>query len=131
MAITKSPSVIVGAAGAPITQASSAAGSTYGSPSAGCQSSSQNISGAYEAGLQIRMTPGSGVTAGVTAQIDVGDANGNWTQLLSVTSGVTASANYDFYVKIPDEASYVRVTFFGNAGGSVGVQAELNQITGI
>ena len=130
MALTKTQAVIVGASGSPITQATSAAGSTYAAPSTGCQSTSQNISGAYEAGLQIRMTPGSGVTAGVTAQIDVGDANGNWTQLLSVASG-TSATGYDEYIKIPDEASYVRITFFGNAGGSVGVQATLNQITAI
>ena len=131
MAITKTQTVIVGTSGSPITQATSSAGSSYGSPSSGCQSASQNITGAYEAGLQLRMTPGSSVTTGCTAQVDVGDSDGNWTQLLSVASGLTSGTNYDSYIKIPDEASYVRVTFFGNAGGSVGVQAELNQITGI
>jgi hypothetical protein len=128
MAVAKSGAQIVGTAGGSVT---SSAGSTYSSPSTGCQSASQDLSATYEATIFGRMTPGASVTVGCTAQVDISTDGTNWRQFCTVASGLTNGSNYDFAVKLPDEVSRARVTFFGTAGGSVSCDAWLTAITAI
>lgn len=113
-----------------ITGQTSLAGSTYASPSTGCQSAAQNQSANYGCVWTGRMTPGSGVTTGAAANIDVSSDGTNW-RLFTVVSSGTAANNFDFAFEIPAPVLYTRITFFGNTGGSVTVSAELHALTAV
>lgn len=114
-----------------ISSQSSAAGSTYASPSSGCQSASQDVSTAFGALWTIRMTPAGTLGGGCTVQVDVSYNGTAWRKLHSLQSGLVSGTDYDACIEVPDDALYTRITFFGNLTAATTCSAELSKTTAI
>lgn len=114
-----------------ITAQTSAAGSSYASPSAGCQSADQDLTTALGAMWTLRGVNGTAPNPGVSWQVDVSHDGSTWRQLELGTFGVTASTTYDAVVDLPFPTMHSRVTFFGSGTNAVTVSAELQKATGI
>lgn len=125
MASTKTGSQVINAQ-------TSAANSTYASPSAGCQSADQSQATNYGCLWTGRITNGgTGPTIACTAQVDISFDGTAWRQHAQYLAGVTSSTSYDFEIEVPAAVIHTRITFFGNTGQNVTVSAEIEQITGI
>ena len=125
MAATKSGSAVISAQ-------TSSAGSTYASPSSGCQSSSQTMTTYYGATVTGQVTNGSSAPGvGTTAQIDISYDGSTWRQYTSWQAGVTASTSYQFAAVLDPAVMNWRITFFGNTTNSTTVSAEVEYLTGI
>jgi hypothetical protein len=113
-----------------VNAAASAAGSTYASPSAGCQSSWIDLTTVDHALISgIMVNSGSAPTVGCTMQIDQSPDNGTTVrQYATITAGIAASTTYPFNVPIDGAIGYARVTFYGNATNSVTNTAEVQKI---
>ena len=115
-----------------INGATSSAGSSYASPSSGCQSADQSQATNLGCLWTLRGTNGgTGPTVGCSWQVDVSYDGAAWRQYAGGTFGVANSTSYDAVVELGIAVMHTRVTFFGNTGQSVTVYAELQQATGI
>jgi hypothetical protein len=115
-----------------IAAQTSSAGSTYASPSAGCQSSGQDLTACGGAIWTLHFVNGaSGPASGCVAQIDTSYDNSTWRQYGGqITAPIDNSAVFDAVVELSPPTMYSRVTFFGNVTQAVTVSAELQKLTG-
>jgi hypothetical protein len=116
----------------PVAGQTSSAGSTYASPSTGCQSADQNLTATMGSVWTLHfVNGGTGPTIGCSAQIDISYDGTAWRQYGGIiTAPTTNSAVLDVAVEIPPPVLHTRVTFFGNTGQAVTVSAEIENITG-
>jgi hypothetical protein len=117
----------------PVASVTSAAGSTYASPTAGCQSADQDLTTKMGSIWTLHFLNGAtGPTIGCSAQVDISYDGTAWRQYGGIiTAGTGNNAAQDAVVEIPPPVMHSRVTFFGNTGQAVTVSAEIESITGI
>lgn len=118
MAVTKTARIIVAAA-----TSNGAGGTTTGTE--------VDLSTALGLVVTARVTNGAtGPTVACTATVEVRESgSANWRPWAASTAGVTASTVYDFGWDMPAPAIRARVSFSGNTGQAVTVEATGHELT--
>lgn len=82
--------------------------------------------------LMARVTNGATApTVGCTVLVEVSNDNVNWRQFQAPVGGTDNSGVYDFAIRIPPEVMYLGVTFTGNTGQAVTVEAVGHELTSL
>lgn len=121
MAVTKSGSNVV-------SSQSSAAGSAADAVNSG----DIDLTGAYEAVINGKVTNGgTGPTVGCTVNVYISRDTTNYTLYATIVTGTTNNAVYPFAFILPDSALHAKIGFGGNTAQAVTVVADLQTITAI
>lgn len=118
MAATKSGTVLQ-------TSASNAAGATK-------NSTAIDLSTAYGAVITALITNGgTGPTLPCAATLQISPDGSTWKTWAQGTAGLTASAAYSFAWEVPPPVMQARVSFSGNTGQAVTVEAQAQALTSL
>lgn len=84
-----------------------------------------------EQGITAKITNGAtGPTVGCTATVNISDDNSTWHFFASQTAPIAANGIYPLIFEPPRWARYAQITFGGNTGQAVTVEAQGMQLTG-